>query len=87
MATQVRNVRTGSVPMYDLEGNRYLVHITTKQILTTYTEGGDTGWIDDAKTYECEQGPVNPQGDGSFQLATSGVLIYPKSRLPRESGQ
>lgn len=87
MATQVRNVRTGSVPMYDLEGNRYLVHITTKQILTTYTEGGDTGWVDDAKSYECAEGRVNPQGDGSFQLATSGVLIYPKSRLPRESGQ
>lgn len=85
MATQVRNVRTGSVPMYDLEGNRYMVHITTKQILTTYTEGSSTRWIDDAKSYDCAEGRVNPQDDGSFLLVTTGVLIYPKSRLPRES--
>lgn len=73
--------------MYDAQGNRYTVAITTRQVRASYVEGGDTGWIDDATSYECAEGRVNPQGDGSFQLATSGVLIYPKSRLPRESGQ
>lgn len=85
MNTKVQYVRSGSVPMYDTSGNRYLVHITTKQIRTSYTEDGDTGWIDDSKAYECAEGKVNPQDDGSFQLATSGVRIYPKSRLPHES--
>lgn len=87
MSTQVQYVRSGSVPMYDADGNRYLVHITTKQVRASYAEGGDSGWIDDSKTYECAEGRVNPQDDGSFLLVTSRVLIYPKSRLPRESGQ
>lgn len=87
MSTETRVVRAGSVPMYDAQGNRYTVTITARQVRASYTEGGNTGWIGDSKIYECEQGRVNPLGDGSFQLATSGVLIYPKSRLPRESEQ
>lgn len=87
MATEVQFVNSRPIPMYDQDRNRYLVHIKTKQIRTTFNEDSSSGWIDDSKTYECDEGQITPQDDGSFLIVSLDRRIYPKSRLPGKSGQ
>lgn len=69
--------------MYDVEGNRSVVSITYKEVKANWTEETDTGWDVELKAYGCSDGPVNALKDGSFQVVSTGTLIYPKSKLPK----
>lgn len=81
-STQTRVSQRGTVLMFDMEGGEYRVKLFKKEARLNRLTDGLTPREDATHWLQWGEEELQQQPDGSFQIPSSGTLIYPRSRHP-----
>lgn len=79
MNPQRRTHRAGPVPMTDAAGNEHGVFCETTERREQFLDGTWGEWVVTRRRFYCSASPVNKLDDGSFELASTGTPIRPRS--------